>query len=274
MDKILYVVVGIAIPVALLLCVALFWELRRSMAAAKLYSGAGRDLRFVCALLRHYLPGGKWRILRNPCLLSEHRGIPPRADLVVVGGGGVLILTVDDRAGRFSTPPTGDWTHWTDGNIEKVPNRFAEGRQYTSVINGLLVRAGVSCPVIHLLILSDDHAAADDLYGENVLTCNQLIPYAKRFCKGGAISVKSQKRLREAIVSHHVKSKKALEAADAASSALKESKAFTAANLFDAAAAPKKDAETVTCPACAEKMPARFRVCGVCGTPLYGKERK
>ncbi len=268
MDKILYIIVGIAIPVALLLCVILALGLRRAIAVAKLYSGRGRDLRFVCALLRYYLPGGKWRILRNPCLLSDHDGAPPRADLVIVGGGGVLILTVDDRKGHFSTPPTEDWTYWLDGSFEKIPNRFTEGRQYTSVVNGLLVRAGISCPVINLIVLSDDHVAADDLYSENVLTCNHLVPYVKRFCKGGMLSKKTQKRLREIIVAHHAKCRKALESSEAAAVYSRtERSELTADELFQAPSAGGQ--ETVTCPACGETMPARFRVCGVCGTPLW-----
>lgn len=270
MDKILYIVVGVAIPVALALCAVLALGLRRSMATAKLYSGRGRDLRFVCALLRYHLPGGKWRILRSPCLLSEHRGVSPRADLLIIGGGGVLILTVDDRAGHFSTPSTGDWTHWQDGEMEKIPNRFAEGRQYTSVVNGILVRAGISCPVINLIVLSDDYAAADDLYAENVLTCNQLVPYVQRFCKRGMLSKKNQKRLREILAAHHVKSRKALEAGDPASKNEPKKAGFTAADLFDAPAS--RGDGTVVCPACGEKMPARFRVCGVCGTSLRGGE--
>ncbi|MBQ8287482.1 MAG: NERD domain-containing protein [Clostridia bacterium] len=271
-DKILYIVVSIAIPVALALCVILALGLRRAMAVAKLYGGRGRDLRFVCALLRHYLPGGKWRILRNPCLLSDHRGVPPRADLIVIGGGGVLILTVDDRPGHFSTPSTGDWTYWQDGEMVKIPNRFVEGRQYTAVVNGLLVRAGISCPVLNIIVLSDDHAGADDLYAENVMTGNQLVPYVKRFCKGGMLSSKEQQRLRQIIATHHTKSRKALEAGDpAAQTAGQDTGKFTAANLFDTPEAPARAADstdTVICPSCGERMPARFRVCGVCGTPL------
>lgn len=276
MNQMPYIVVGVAIPVALLLCALLFVGLRRSMAVAKLYAGRGRDLRFVCALLRHYLPGGKWRILRSPCLLSDHRGAPPRADLLVIGGGGVLILTVDDRPGHFSTPPTGDWTHWQDGNMEKIPNRFAEGRQYTAVVNGLLVRAGISCPVINLIVLSDDYAGADDLYAENVMTGNQLVPFVKRFCKSGMLSSREQKRLRQIIVTHHAKTRKALEAGASASKPAEQNRGqFTAANLFEAggdapAASSRKThvGDVVSCPACGESMPARFRVCGVCGALL------
>ena len=208
---ILYIVVGICVPVALLLCVILLVELRRMMAVTKLYAGEGRDLRFVCALLRHYLPGGKWRILRHPCILADDRNCPPRADLLIIGGGGLLVLTVDDRQGHFVTPPTGDWTLWQGKGYKKVPNRFNEGRKYTSVLNNLLVRAGLSCPVVNLIILSDDDATVDDLYAENVLTCDQLIPYLKRFCKGRMLSTARQKKLREVLAAHHVRCRKALE---------------------------------------------------------------
>ena len=208
---ILYIVVGVCVPVALLLCTYLFIELRRMMAVAKLYSGEGRDLRFVCALLRHYLPGGKWRILRHPCILTDHKDAPPRADLLIIGGGGLLVLTVDDRYGHFVTPPTGDWTIWQGKGYEKVANRFNEGRKYTSVLNKLLVRAGLSCPIVNLIIVSDDEATVDDLYAENVLTCDQLIPYLKRFCKGKMLSVADQKKLRDVLAAHHVRCRKTLE---------------------------------------------------------------
>lgn len=235
---ILYIVVAVCIPLALLLCLLLFWELRRMMAVTKLYSEEGRDLRFVCALLRHYLPGGKWRILRHPCILSDATEAPPRADLLIIGGGGLLVLTVDDRSGHFVTPPTGDWTLWQGKGYEKVANRFNDGRKYISVLNGLLVRSGLSCPVINLLILSDDEATADDLYGENVLTCNQLIPYLKRFCQGRMLSVSRQKKLREVLAAHHVRCRKALEQVEQPvsdsgfTSVLQDDSDYTADSLF------------------------------------------
>lgn len=233
---ILYIVVGICIPLALGLCLLLFIELSRMMAVTKLYSGEGRDLRFVCALLRHYLPGGKWRILRHPCILPNAKEAPPRADLLIIGGGGLLVLTVDDRSGHFVTPPTGDWTLWQGKGYEKVANRFAEGRKYTAVLNGLLVRAGLSCPVINIIVLSDDEATADDLYAENVLTCDQLIPYLKRFCKGRMLSTSRQKKLREVLATHHVRCRKALEQLDnpvyKPTSVLEQETEYTAESLF------------------------------------------
>lgn len=232
MDNLLYIIVGISIPVALLLCGILGWEVRRSFAVANLYRSPVRDLRFVCALLRYYLPGGKWRILRNPCLLTDDRNAPARADLLVIGGGGVLILTVDDRKGHFSTPPSGDWTIWQDGKNSRVENKFAAGRQYTSVINGILVRHGLSCSVLNLVVLSDDFAAADDLYAEHVMTCNQLVPYVKRFCKGKLLPRREQKQIREAIASHHTHCREVIAQAEAEAAA-RASAPMDLENLFD-----------------------------------------
>jgi hypothetical protein len=64
---------------------------------------------------------------------------------------------------------------------------------------------------VNLIVLSDDEATADDLYAENVLTCDQLIPYLKRFCKGRMLSTARQKKLREVLAAHHVRCRKALE---------------------------------------------------------------
>lgn len=218
MEYFLYVVVGIAIPVALLLSVILGLELYRMFGVTNLYRSKGRDLQFVCALLRYYLPGGKWRILRNPCLLTDETVAPCRADLLVIGGGGVMILTVDDRYGHFSTPPVGNWTIWQDGKGRRIPNRFAEGRQYISAINGILVRSGITCPVVSHVVLSDDSAVADDLYSENIYTGAQLVPYVKRFCNGKSLSRKEQMMLREAIVAHHRRCREVIEASDSATS--------------------------------------------------------
>ncbi len=278
MKELLYIILIVGALVALALGAVLIIALRRSMSVAKLYAARGRDLRFVCALLRYYLPGGKWRILRNPCLLSDDKGAPPRADLLIIGGGGVLILTVDERTGRFSTPPTGDWTHWQEGaGSHRVPNRFTEGRQYTATVNGLLVRAGISCPVINLIVMSDDHVTADDLYAENVMTCDQLVPYVKRFCKRGMLKSATQKRLRDLLVAHHVKCKKALEKAAAEeSTAPAGHERFTAADLFSnipVAEVSSLGGQSLICPHCGAGLPTDSRFCNQCGQSLVsGKE--
>ncbi len=203
MDKLLYIVVGIAIPVALLLCVILALELRRLMGVINLYHVPQRDMQFVGSLLRFYLPGGKWRILQRPCLLTDNRVAPTRADLVIIGGKGVMVLTVDDRKGHFSTPATGSWTLWQDGKGQRIPNRFNEGWQYVDVIQRIMAENGISCPVYNHIVLSDDYAKFDDLHSENVFTGAQLVPYARGFCKGKELSKEDQQKLREAIAAHH-----------------------------------------------------------------------
>lgn len=209
MDHFLYYVVGISIPLALLLSVVLGIELYRMFGVAGLYRLPERDLRFVCSLLRFYLPGGKWRILRNPYLLTDDKVAPCRADLIIIGGGGVMILTVEERRGHFSTPPSGNWTLWQDGKGQRIPNRFAEGRQYVSAVNNILMRCGITCPVVSHVVLSDDSAIVDDLYNENVYTGAQLVPYVKKFCKGKALTKQEQMRLREAIAAHHSRCREA-----------------------------------------------------------------
>lgn len=219
MNQLIYIIVGVAIPLALLLSFILAMELRKMFWITNLYRAPERDLGFVCSLLFHYVPGGKWRILKSPCLLTDSNVAANRADLVIIGGGGVMILTVDDRKGHFVTPALGPWTLWEDGKSKRIPNRFVEGRQYVSAIHSILVKNSITCPVFNHVVLSDDYAVMDDLYSENVFTGNQLVPYVKSFCKGNALSKQDQLRLREAIAAHHRRCRHAVEQAAAAQAA-------------------------------------------------------
>lgn len=203
MDQLIYIIVAVAIPLALGLSAILALELRKMLRVANLYRTPERDLRFICSLLFLNIPGGKWRILKNPCLLTDSSVAANRADIVIIGGGGVMVLTVDDRKGNFSTPALGPWTHWEDGKAIRIPNRFVEGRQYVSALHSILVKNSITCPVFNHVVLSDDYAMADDLYNENVYTGAQLVPYVKQFCKDRVLSKKEQLRLREAIAAHH-----------------------------------------------------------------------
>ena len=219
MDQLIYIIVGIAIPLALLLSFVLAMELKKMFGVANLYRAPARDLRFICSLLLFFTPGGKWRILRNPCLLTDQGVASPRADVVVIGGGGVMILTVDQRKGHFTTPAIGPWTIWEDGKGVRIPNRFIEGRQYVSAIHSILVKNSITCPVFNHVVLSDDYAMVDDLYNENVYTGAQLVPYVKHFCNEKVLSKKDQMRLREAIAAHHRRCRQIVEGGASAEAA-------------------------------------------------------
>lgn len=166
-----------------------------------LYAQNGRDYRFVCELLRLY--GDKNVLIKSPCLLKKYGDVPPRADAVIVGGGGVLILTVVDEPGQFSTPASGSWSVWQADEMKRLPNAFLPGRQYTSVLSGLLVKCGLSCPIVSAVVLTDDHATIDSLHEANVITAGDLIPYVKNFCRRRALGRGGQEKLKKAIKQHH-----------------------------------------------------------------------
>ena len=213
MEKLLYIVEAIAIPAALLLCVILAAELRKLMGVTHLYREPGRDIRFARSLLGLYVPGAKWRIIEKPCFFTDDRIAPAHADLLIVGKKGVMILTVDPRGGHFSTPPTGAWTMWQDGKGQRIPNRFDEGWKYADVIQQIMEKNGIDCPVSNCILLSDDDALIDDLYSENVFTGAQLVPHAKWFCKGRGLSQKKQKTLIAAINAYGQECRKSIEEA-------------------------------------------------------------
>ena len=230
MDKLLYIIVAIAVPVALLLAAIIAMELRKLLVLANLYRSRSRDMHFVSGLVGLYLPGKKRRMLVEPCLLTNDSAAPANADLVILGGKGVMILTVDERTGHFSTPPTGSWTLWDGGKGSRIPNRFNEGWQYATVINRIMAENGISCPVYNHIVLSDDDVRIDDLYSDNVFTGAQLVPYVKWFCRGRDLSPKKQKKLRAALLAHHDKCTRAIEEAKRKAAA---EKAANSVNLLE-----------------------------------------
>ncbi len=200
-EELLVLIMMICLVGVLLLAVYLLMSLFKRYKLKQLYAGSNRDFRFVCELLRLFV--GKEQILKNPCLLRSYGEIPPRADVLVIGGGGLLILSAVDAPGQYTTPVSGSWSIWRDGEVTQIPNAFSAGRQYTSVLSGILVKCGLSCPVVNVVVLTDDHAKADALHGENILTGNQLVPFVKEFCSHRALGRKGQEKVRTAIWKHH-----------------------------------------------------------------------
>lgn len=194
-----------------LLALYLVSALLKRHALQQLYADGARDFRFVCELLRLYT--NKNNLLKNPCLLRSYGEIPPRADAVVVGGGGVLILTVVDEPGQYSTPASGNWSVWQDGEVKQIPNAFLPGKQYTNVLSSLLMKNGISCPIVNAVVLTDDNAHLDSLYEENVMTADQLVPYVKAFARRRALGKGGQTKLIGAIRAHHESCQKKLSSA-------------------------------------------------------------
>lgn len=184
-----------------LLAVYLVATLLKRHSLHQLYEGDARDFRFVCELLRLYTDKNK--LIKNPCLLRSYEGVSPRADAIVVGGGGILILTVVDDPGQYKTPVNGNWSIWQDGEMKQIPNGFLPGRQYTSVLSSILVKNGLSCPIVNTVVLTDDYAEIDSLHEENTLTCDRLVPCVREFDRRRVLSKKSQEKLIKAIRAHH-----------------------------------------------------------------------
>lgn len=189
----------------------LITALLKQHALRQLYADGARDFRFVCELLRLFT--NKEGIVKNPCLLRSYGDIPPRADAVVVGGGGLLLLTVVDAPGQYSTPASGNWSVWQDGEVKQIPNAFLPGKQYASVLSSILMKNGISCPVVSVVVLTDDHAHVDSLYEENVLTADKLVPYVQSFAHRRALGRSGQAKLIKAIKQHHEHSQRKLSAA-------------------------------------------------------------
>lgn len=201
MPELYMLIIAVGSVLIVLLTIYLVTALCKRHSLSQLYADSARDFRFVCELLRRFTD--KKCIIKNPCLLRSYGTVSPRADALIVGGGGVLILTVLDEAGQYSAPVSGSWTVWQNGEMKKIPNAFLPGRQYTSVITSLLVKCGISCPVVNLVVLTDDHATVDSLHGEFVLTCKDLVPYVKGFCRSHALGTSGQEKLKKAIRQHH-----------------------------------------------------------------------
>lgn len=185
--------------VALACCLIVALVKRHSL--NQLYDDSARDFRFVCELLRLYTR--KDNIIKNPCLLRSYGDISPRADALVVGGGGVMILTVVDEPGQFSAPAAGNWTVWQEGEAKRIPNAFLPGKQYTSVISSILMKNGLSCPIINVVVLTDDHAKVDSLHEANVLTGDRLVPCVREFNRRRALGKSGQAKLKKALKQHH-----------------------------------------------------------------------
>ncbi len=201
MRELLIVLVALCFAGILALAIYLVMSLMKRHALRQLYADSARDFRFVCELLRLYTK--KDSVIKNPCLLRSYGAVPSRADAIVVGGGGLLILTVIDEPGQYSTPANGNWSIWQGWDRKQIPNAFLPGKQYTSVLTSVLMKNGLSCPIVNVVVLTDDNAEVDSLYDENVLTGDRLVPYVKAFCRGRALGRGAQEKLKKAIRAHH-----------------------------------------------------------------------
>lgn len=201
MPVLLNIVIVLCLVGILLLIVYMITSIIKRHALRQLYADNARDFRFICELLRIFTD--KKGIVKNPCLLRRYGEYPPRADAIVVGGGGVLILTAVDAPGQYSTPAVGNWSVWQGGEVRQIPNAFRPGKQYTSVIGAILMKCGISCPVANIVVLTDDHAEVDSLHDKNILTGDRLVPFVQAFNRRRALGRSGQDKLIKAIRQHH-----------------------------------------------------------------------
>ena len=201
MDNPLYIVLALCCALALALALYLFFAIRKRSYVSAIYSSKVRDCRFAYALLKMYFPKN---VIRSPYLLKNPAGISPKADVVAVLRGGILIITVLDKKGFYLTPSDKEWTLTAEEGIVRLPNAVKQSSQYENAIDDILIKAGIpSQPVIRVALLSNDKAKFDPLYPESILTGDMLIPFCKNLNKTPIMGAKTQKQIMEALNRHH-----------------------------------------------------------------------
>ena len=188
--------------VALITVIYMFISVRKRSYLSSIYNNSARDYRFAYALMRLYF---KKAVMRCVYLLKTNDGISPRADVVAVLKGGIVVITVLDGKGFFSTPAEGSWYLTDDNNITtEIPNSLKLGKRYVSELDSLLVRSGIpSQNIYNIVLLSDDKATFDELHSDNILTGDMLIPVCKKLCNAPIMNGRTQKSIISAIMRHH-----------------------------------------------------------------------
>jgi|GEM_PF-2102102 len=203
MDKVqtlLLVLIG-CIAVLIIILIYLFLSFRKRNALAAIYASDTRDYRFACSLLKLYF---KDRLIRSPYLRKNLGNAPLRADALLVLRGGIVIITVIDAPGFYSTPAEGDWRLTVDDQTKRIPNSLMLGQEQVGAVYSMLIRSGIEChDIYNIVLLSDDHAQIDQLYTDGVFTGDLLIPYCKKLNSKRVLKGSVQKEIKSIIVRNH-----------------------------------------------------------------------
>ena len=117
MDAFIYVSLALCGVSMIALAVYIILAIRRRSYIAALYSSNVRDSRFAYSLLKIFF--GKY-VLRSLYLLKDQTEISPRADVIAVHRGGLVIITVLDKKGTYVTPPNESWTLTTEEGMQRI----------------------------------------------------------------------------------------------------------------------------------------------------------
>ena len=201
MELFLKITLGVCMAMMVGIAVYLLVDIRRRLALRSVYSSDIRDYRFACALLKIYY---KRALIRSPYLSKILGKVSPRADALLVLRGGIVVITVLDKPGFYSTPYDNDWTLINKDKSERIENTLKNSKEYLYALDSLLLKSGIECKNIYsIVLLSDDHAAFDPLYADGVLTGDMLIPYCKKVSSMPSLSMKKRREIKEIILRNH-----------------------------------------------------------------------
>lgn len=145
-------------------------------------------------------------VLKNAVLIdfSDTVGVKKTTcDIVYIGSGGVLLITVISDGGLFNNPEEGDWSHTysTDGEPQTdiYVNPFQITNSFKTVIDKLLEHENISPSVVGTLVVHTNENAnfAHDL--PNLISIDNLMKYIKEFNKNGRLRFSKQKNVAEII---------------------------------------------------------------------------
>ncbi|MBQ5601726.1 MAG: NERD domain-containing protein [Clostridia bacterium] len=158
----------------------------------KLNKSKVRDKRFASELISLYF---KNNVVKNPYLLRSDKDTRPDADLVVVCEGGIIVISVEDRAGFYETPKKGIWTLTDCGEVKRIPNMFERGMYYVAACANMAKRNGISCPIFNLVLLSHEDADYNKATGDGIITSDILIACIKSIKRRAKISAEEVDKL-------------------------------------------------------------------------------
>ena len=209
MELYLKIILVACVLIIVAIVIYLLLDIRRRFALKSIYDSDVRDYRFVCAMLKLYF---KNALIRNPYLRKNLGRVPPRADAVLVLRGGIVIITVIDKPGFYSTPLDDNWSVTVGERTERIDNALNLSKEYEDAIETLLMKSGIECSLVYnVVVLSDDHAEFDPLYPDGILTGDMLIPYCRHIANTHGLSAKKRREIKEIIIKNHKICKEYLE---------------------------------------------------------------